>query len=281
MLRWLGIDFSGNHMRWREHHQTSNVWVAAVEDNHGLSLTDLQRVQQFVGVGCAFAGLVCWLHAGEYQAAAIDAPFSVPKEHVPGRSHHALLQMVDGMEHPHRPFPDGGSFFRAVTGQTAPLDPPKPLRSTEQIWKDKGCAVRSTLWNGRQGYPGQGRPGTPMTAACLELLARAERPIWPWAGNDEPGLLVEAFPAAQLRQWAWPTTGYNAAVHIRQEIIERLEQFRELSIPQNFRNQMLASADALDAVLCAFASIAVTEQNLAVDPEAAIHSLEGWIAVSS
>ena len=41
---------------------------------------------------------------------------------------------------------------------------------------------------------------------------------------------------------------------------------------------MLQSADALDAVLCAFAAVAVTEDRLAVQPPPDAGA-EGWIAV--
>jgi hypothetical protein len=53
--RWLGIDFSGNHLKWRPGCGTSNVWIADVRRNRsGLHLHDVRRVQQLVGTGDPF-----------------------------------------------------------------------------------------------------------------------------------------------------------------------------------------------------------------------------------
>lgn len=77
----------------------------------------------------------------------------------------------------------------------------KLWRHTESEWQTRGVNVRSTLWNGPRG-------GAPFTVACLTLLHRTGRPIWPWC-RDEKNCLVEAFPAAQLRHWKLPFIGYN------------------------------------------------------------------------
>lgn len=278
-MLWLGIDFSGDFTRWGEHHLNSNVWVATmatVEGGVGFALTDLRRVQCLDGQGPPFSRLVSLLQGGDYRAAAIDAPFSVPADYVPAGGHNALLEVVANIKHPDRPFPNGASLVQAVTHQNPPLNP-QPRRLTEQLWRDRGLAVRSTLWNGA-------RPGAPMTAACLKLLSCAGRPIWPWQDSDTPGLLVEGFPAAQLCQWGWPFKGYNGDgpvnIGVRACIVQRLEQERGVTIPGNFWNQLLASADAVDALLCAFAAAAVTEARLPSPPDPAAKS-EGWIAVCS
>ena len=100
-----------------------------------------------------------------------------------------------------------------------------------------------------------------MTSACLRLLASAGNPIWPWVSAPTPGLLVEAFPAAQLQQWALPWSGYNgtnsSALKQRERILESLAH--RIAIEASAKSQLLESADALDAVLCAFAAIAVTD----------------------
>lgn len=88
------------------------------------------------------------LSKGDFNAAALDAPFSI----------------------------------LTVTGAPPPLSLPKPLRATEAYWRDQGINVRSTLWNGPRG-------GAPFAAACITLLHRAGRPVWPWA--KAPGMLVE------------------------------------------------------------------------------------------
>jgi len=77
--RWLGIDFSGNHLMWRNGCTRSNVWIAELHAvGRGLELVDLRPVQQLAGDGEPFARLVALLRAGDHEAAAVDAPFSVP-----------------------------------------------------------------------------------------------------------------------------------------------------------------------------------------------------------
>src|SRR5262249_36782515 len=120
--------------------------------------------------------------------------------------------------------------------------------------------------------------GAPMSAACLTLLHASGAPIWPWT-TAHPGLLVEAFPAAQLKTWRLPYVGYNRAAgrgpSIRAGIIEGIEQ--RIAI-DGFRDELQKSADVIDAVVCAFAAVAVTASAIAVQPSDA-SSTEGWIAV--
>jgi len=115
-----------------------------------------------------------------------------------------------------------------------------------------------------------------MTAAALKLISGSR--LWPWAAPGG-GLVAEAFPMAQLRAWALPFIGYNGsqpeAFANRQRIAEAVNRFVRLG---NFRGEVEESADALDAVLCAIAAIAVSTGRLASEPEA-VAELEGWIPV--
>ncbi len=274
--RWLGIDFSGNHLMWRQGCTTSNVWIADLRRRQGgLHLDDLRRVQQLPGAGSPFARLAALLRSGDYLAAGIDAPFSVPSAFVPAAGHLALLGVVGAASPPGRPFPSGDAFVRLVAGRPAPLTPPKPLRVVEDSWVRRGVPTRSTLWVNPRG-------GAPMTSACMTLLHLAQRTIWPWQ-TAAGGLLVEAFPAAQLRSWALPYDQYNqstdaTAVANRARIVQSLTSRVNLG---RWRATSLASADALDAVLCAFAALGVTgatstSTTNAPGPSAAT---EGWIAI--
>jgi len=82
-----------------------------------------------------------------------------------------------------------------------------------------------------------------------------------------------------LRTWQLPFAGYNGddrrAVETRRKIVEVLSS--SIGVGQ-WRDDLLASADAVDAVLCAFAAIAVTENRLAVSVPSQDDG-EGWIAV--
>jgi hypothetical protein len=117
-----------------------------------------------------------------------------------------------------------------------------------------------------------------MTAACLYLLSKTGCPIWPWS-TDVPGLLAEAFPAAQLKHWKLPFQRYNHQDELgtanRKTIVAFLES-RWLELGE-FKQKLLDSADAIDAVLCAFAAKAVSEGELATQAE--VFDDEGQIAV--
>lgn len=269
--RWVGIDFSGNHLEWRPRCGTSNVWIADVRRARaGLHLHDVRRVQQLAGSGDPFSRLAALLAAGGYQAAGIDAPFSLPDRYVRRvGGHAALLRLVGSRAVVARPFISGGDLVHLVAARPPPLAPPKPLRDTEACWVGMGVNVRSPLWNGA-------RPGAPMTAACITLLHRASRPIWPWS-TQGAGLLVEAFPAAQLRTWGLPHQGYDggaaAAVATRRTILRAVSSRLHVG---TWSPTLLGSADALDAVLCAWAAIAVSSALTPTSPSAAT---EGGILV--
>lgn len=262
--RFLGIDFSGGAGPWRATCSRPTVWIATLE---AFRLADLRPVQELEGEGTPFERLVALLREGRFRAAAIDAPFSLPQAHLPPGGHAELLQDIGGLRIAEdRPFPRGAAILSYASG-FAPIRSAKPWRQTEQSC---GAMARSTLWNGA-------RPGAPFTAACLTLLARAQRPIWPW--KDAPGMLVEAFPAAQLRAWDLPNAGYGLPEEkpVRAGIVAALEQ-RGLAIEPTYRRQMLASPDALDAVVAAFAGRAAANRQLRHEKPPSWR-LEGAIAV--
>lgn len=272
---WLGIDFSGNHDMWRPSRR-SNIYIAEVHIQQGRPLlSTLQTVQELPGEEEPFRRLVSLLKARDFNTAAIDAPFSVPCKCLPSGGHRALLERVAGIERPKSwPFPSAQDFVcRILAGR--PLLSKKPLRKSELAWSEKGINVRSTLWAGPRG-------GAAMTAACLTLLHQSQCPIWPWDRASERGLLVEAFPAAQLCHWGMEFEGYNGdspqALSKRENLVASVSKLIE--IPDgSHRKRMEQSADALDAVLCAFAAVAVSTGKLAqprVPPDAPD---EGQIAV--
>lgn len=262
--RFLGIDFSGGASPWKATCARPTVWIATLE---AFRLADLRPVQKLEGDGSPFDRLVALLREGRYRAAAIDAPFSLPQTHLPPGGHAALLHDVSALKVAEdRPFPRGEAIV-AYASSLAPIRSAKTWRQTEQMC---GALARSTLWNGA-------RPGAPFTAACLTLLGRAQRPIWPW--KDAQGMLVEAFPAAQLRAWDLPNTGYGLPEEkpVRAKIVAALEE-RGLLIEPVYRKQMTASPDALDAVIAAFGGRAAANRQLKHERPASWR-LEGAIAV--
>jgi hypothetical protein len=259
--------------------KTKEQCIAEVRIQQGRPLlSSLQTVQELQGQEEPFQRLVSLLEARDFNAAGIDAPFSVPYEYLPCGGHRALLEQVAGIERKKRPFPTAQDFVcRILAGRS--MSGKKPLRKTELAWNKPELAwnrkkinVRSTLWAGSRG-------GAAMTAACLTLLHQSQCPIWPWHPSSEPGLLVEAFPAAQLCHWGMEFEGYNGdspeALSKREKLVASIS--RLIEIPDgSLRKKMEQSADALDAVLCAFAAIAVSTAPLS---RPSIPSDEGWIAV--
>ena len=272
MNRWLGIDFSGNRRKWSSSCRTSNVWVADIRGNEGeYHVHDLRRAREIVGELNPFDRLSTFLSQGDYLLAAIDAPFSVPKQHLPDTGHAGLFEIVQRANA--SPFPSAKDFVALLSG-LSDTQPKKPLRFTERIWQNRGVNVRSALWV-------QPRGGAAMTAACLRLLGSCRRPLWPWDRTSH-GLLVEAFPAAQLRQWGLPHQKYNGceegACAVRTTILNEISKRVQVD---GFREVLCTSADALDAVLCAFAGIAVSTGKLSELPNEEFSEAEGWIAVHS
>ena len=113
----------------------------------------------------------------------------------------------------------------------------------------------------------------------MKLLAAAGfPPCWPWSGQTE-GLVLEAFPAAQLWSWKLPLQKYDGrdGISVRQEIIRGLESRINFG---GFRKAVEETADALDAVISSFAAIAaVRGKATQPDGDGAIVAREGWIAV--
>jgi len=270
---WLGIDFSGNHLMWRANRK-SNVYVAEVCIQQGRRfLSTLRTAQELPGEEEPFQRLVNLLKTRRFKAAAIDAPFSVPRKYLPKGGHKALLDLVAEMKPPDGwPFPSAQDFVCQVLSGRG-LTNKKPLRKTELNWSKNRINVRSTLWAGPRG-------GAAMTAACIALLHKADCPIWPWDQADQTGLLIEAFPAAQLREWGMKYQGYNKdsqeSLTNRKTIVAALSSLIE--IPNKHREQMEQSADALDAVVCAVAAIAVSTGRLS-QTEIETVDEEGQIAV--
>lgn len=267
--RFLGIDFSGGAAPWRPVCANPTVWIAALE---GPRLADLRPVQKLEGQKLdgdshPFDNLVALLSEGRYRAAAIDAPFCLPEAHMPPGGHAQLLRDIAELPAADdRPFPRGADLVAYATTH-APLTSAKPSRLTER----QHHATRSTLWNGS-------RPGAPFAAACLTLIARSQRPVWPW--KDAPGMLVETFPAAQLKAWGLPHASYadDEGRPTRAKIITHLEDVRHLMIDPTHRRDMLRSADALDAVLAAFGAKAAANRRLKFE-KPANWKTEGAIAI--
>jgi hypothetical protein len=229
-------------------------------------------VQQLPGTGTPFDRLVKLIAAGEFDAATIDAPFSLPSRHLPPGGHPELLRSIRALPNASdRDFPLGSAIV--LLGENIAVkhqDKPKPLRETERYWAERGVNTRSTMWSGTRG-------GAPFAAACLRLLELAGRPIWPWH-DPQPGILGEAFPAAQLCHWGLPHRAYSKPdqTENREAIVSGLSV--RVSIDPVDERKLLDSPDALDATIAAFAAIAISKGEVANFSKPCE---EGFIAVAN
>jgi hypothetical protein len=87
-------------------------------------------------------------------------------------------------------------------------------------------------------------------------------------------MVVEAFPAAQLLTWALPHQRYSKPLQydVREKILIGMATRMHFTASQ--RDSMIGSPDALDAVIAAFAAIAVVQ-----DGTPAEYPADGLIAV--
>lgn len=264
--RFLGIDFSGAAAPWRATCSRPTVWIAVLE---GARLIDLRPVQKLDPGSAPFDSLVNLLRAGQFRAAAIDAPFSLPDPHFPDGGYAELLDDV-GMLPPasDRPFPTGPQLIE-LAERYAPKQNAKPHRATERAWSR--ATPRSTLWWKPRG-------GAPFAAACMTLLSRTGRPIWPW--KNAPGMLVEAFPAAQLHAWSLPHMKYTGvdAGPVRTKIIAEIQRRQGIAIAPADHREMQRTPDALDAFLATFAGRAAANRTLKLEKPSSWKT-EGAIAV--
>ena len=247
------------------------VWIAKVRQETSVKVDWVRPIQEFSGNEPPFQRLANFLRQGDFVAAGIDAPFSIPKPNVHS-SWQTLIKDVDELPLcDGRPFPKADQFLKLVNGgkQT------KALRCTEQYWRSRRVNVRSTLWWKPRG-------GAPFAAACMKLIASAgQPPCWPWASANR-GTLVEAFPAAQLRQWCLDHQGYGSPKggDVRNRIVDHLSSRIEFGACETRVRQF---PDALDAVLAAFAAIAVNKRAVVWPAGSNINELpiddEGWIGV--
>lgn len=277
----LGIDFSGDATQWSPRRKTSAIWIAAASpEGDGIHVGALAPVQHLDGVEPPFARLSRLL-ATTTGHVGIDAPFAIPAGFSPPPPELWRAIARAGEAEPKRPFARGHALLRLAFGDAIPTSGPqhapygkKSYRATEAAWR--GVAPRSTLWNGPRG-------GAAFAVAAMTLLARHPGAVWPFRNGGAGRTLIEAYPAAQMKQWGLDPTLYagetDAARAKRQVILRRLQEERALTLGHDLDALCLDHVDALDAVLCCFCAQAVATGRLAVAPDDRVAGLEGHIAV--
>jgi len=272
--RLIGIDFSGAAGQWRPRCKNPNVWLAfAAMDGARLRVDELKPVQALDGEGPPFERLVALLaHADA--VVGIDASFSVPAAYA--ASPVDTWAKVAALPRGERPFVSGRQFVKALAPDTLP-NGVKVYRASEAYWRAQRLNVRSNLWCGPRG-------GAAFTAAAMTLLHRHTGPVWPLRPGGQGALLVEAYPAAQLLTWGLSPLGYNGptakAARARTAIVEALVRGHELRADDSVLESCRQSADALDAVICAYGARALAQGRHPRRLPAAAR-VEGWMLVEA
>jgi hypothetical protein len=173
----VGIDFSGNDRMWSTGCGNSNVWIAEVERSSPRPiLVSLKRVQQLSGDGPPFDRLIQYLRETDFDAGAIDAPFSVPAEYLQPRTHSELLELI-GKAKPidARPFACAQEFVDLVLGERTTATK-KPLRRTEEYWQAGNKRALYLLGrSARRGSDDRGVPEAPVRSWSSYLAVEEER----------------------------------------------------------------------------------------------------------
>lgn len=95
------------------------------------------------------------------------------------------------------------------------------------------------------------------------------------------GTVVEVYPGASLRLWGFSTTGYRTDPASRERLVREIRGATPWLDIGDFTAQMIASADALDAVVAALAARSAYLGRYEPPPEALLDRArrEGWIAL--
>jgi hypothetical protein len=234
-------------------------------------IDDLSPVQALAGKGEPFDRLVALLQRTD-GFAAIDAPFSAPRDCA--ASVQVLWAQVAGLPRDGRPFGRGRDLVEALAPGRGP-NGLKSYRACEDVWRGRGLNAPSTLWSGPGG-------GAALAAAVMTLLHQRGGPVWPLRPGGAGAVLVEAYPAAQLMAWGLSPSGYNgvkpAALVARGRIVAALVADHGLVVGDGPARLCRGNADALDAVLCAYAAKTMADGRHPRRLPGAARS-EGWIVV--
>ncbi len=95
------------------------------------------------------------------------------------------------------------------------------------------------------------------------------------------GKVVEIYPGASLRLWGFDTSGYRAQPEVREELLSSIENTIPWLNLGSYRDQMIESTDAFDAVIASLATRAAAIGKTTEPPKEQLETarIEGWIAL--
>jgi predicted nuclease with RNAse H fold len=115
---------------------------------------------------------------------------------------------------------------------------------------------------------------------CAGLLARLDERGIP-VDRAGYGIVVEVYPGASLRLWGLDTTGYRTERLNRERLLREIGEAAPWLNLADFSDQMVASADAFDAVIASLAARSAFLGRATSPPSALLDRArrEGWIAL--
>lgn len=95
------------------------------------------------------------------------------------------------------------------------------------------------------------------------------------------GKIVEIYPGATLRLWGFDTAGYRAQEEVREELLRSIETKAPWLIFDSYRDLMISSTDAFDAVIASLATRAAAIGRYLAPQKEHLQTakIEGWIAL--
>ena len=95
------------------------------------------------------------------------------------------------------------------------------------------------------------------------------------------GKIVEIYPGASLRLWGFETTGYRAQEEVREELLRSIQNETPWLNLDSYRDLMISSTDAFDAVIASLATRAAAEGKYLAPAKEHLETakIEGWIAL--
>jgi hypothetical protein len=120
-----------------------------------------------------------------------------------------------------------------------------------------------------------------MTAMrCAGLLSKLQQ-SGEQIDRSGQGKVVEIYPAASMRIWGLQISGYRVAAPKREALLGQLLEKAQWLEVSGFRDLMVTSCDAFDAVIAALAAAAAALGHSTKPPANKLSQaqIEGWVAL--
>lgn len=216
-----------------------------------VSWHDGAAVVETLLTGCGDDIVLHWMHHPS-EAVGIDCPFGWPAKFVDLVSQHSARTLQVS--------PDLCAGWRREY----------VLRATDRWVHDNLGLVPLSVAADRIGHT-----AIRLAALIARLGDHVRSPL------DGSGALAEVYPAAALKTWGLPHRGYKRGVNAagRNALVDEIQAVAPWLELGEHESTVRASDDALDAVVCALISRAVTRGLTQPPEDVTLALIEGWIHV--